>query len=100
MTHTIWRYRLPITDAPAVRMPSDAQVLSVGPPRGDADVLDMWVLVDLNADEETREFRIVGTGHPLPADAGRFVGTTKSHGGTLIWHVFEAAEQKPLGGAA
>jgi hypothetical protein len=89
-THTVWRYMLPITDEPVVRMPAGAQALSVGPSRTGGESIDLWVLVALDADEETREFRLVGTGHPLPDDCGRFIGTTHSHDGALIWHVFEA----------
>ena len=87
----VFRYRLPITDAPTVNLPGDAQVLSVGPPRDGSDELDMWALVDLNRVFDTpRHFRVVGTGNPMPDDCGRFIGTVPTHGGSLVWHVFEA----------
>ena len=79
---------------PAV-MPAGAQVLSVGPPRNGtqelAAELDLWAVVDPSAATSPRHFRVVGTGHPMPDDCGRFVGTTVTHGGALVWHVFEAA---------
>lgn len=89
----IFRYRLAITGAPGLHMPAGAEVLSVGPPRDGSDRLDMWAVIDVRVGgfEEYREFRVVGTGHPMPDDCGRFIGTVATHGGALIWHVFEAA---------
>lgn len=97
-TARIWRYPLPITDEPVIPMPAGAQVLSVGPfrqPSGSGAYyvdppLDLWALVDPDAPVEDRAFRVVGTGNPMPDDCGRYIGTTHSHGGSLIWHVFEA----------
>jgi hypothetical protein len=86
----VFRYALPIADAPGLMVPAAAEILSVGPPRDDSDRLDMWALVNVDHLEEWREFRVVGTGNPMPDDCGRFVGTVTTHGGALIWHVFEA----------
>lgn len=92
---TIWRFALPITDRPTVKMPVGAAVLSVGPPRGSADELDLWVTVDpAETMREHCQFLVVGTGHPLPDDAARFVGTVVTHGGTLVWHVFLARSNR------
>lgn len=89
----IYRYRLPITDRPSLGLPEGATVLSVGPPRDERDELDLWALVDPNNDtmmgRVRRDFRIVGTGHDVPADIGSFVGTVATHQGSLVWHVFE-----------
>lgn len=88
---TIWRFPLEITDRPTLEMPNGSNVLSVGPPRGRDDVLDLWAAVDSStAAREERHFRIVGTGNPMPEDALWFVGTVVTHGGALVWHVFEA----------
>ena len=89
----IFRYRLPITDAPALHLPAGAEVLSVGPPRDGSDQLDLWAVIDAShlGFEEYRHFRVVGTGNPMPDDCGRFIGTVPTHAGTLIWHVFEEA---------
>lgn len=92
---TIWRFALPIADRSTLPMPRGTIILGVGPPRPGIGVhdrpppLDMWGIVDPTAAHEPREFVIVGTGNPMPADAGRWVGTTHSHSGSLIWHVFE-----------
>lgn len=89
---TIFRYRLPITDTPAIEMPVMAEVLSVGPPRDGSDLLDLWAMVDTNRPTKILyEFRIVGTGHPMPEDVGRFVGSVTTHSGAFVWHVFEVA---------
>lgn len=90
-TRRIFRYRLKITDAPEVLLPRGAQTLSVGPPRDGSDELDLWVLVDPNEPVGLIEFRVVGTGNPMPDDCGRFIGTVPVLGGALIFHVFEVA---------
>ena len=88
----IFRYRLPLTDRPVVTLPTDAEVLSVGPPRDGSDHLDLWAVVDADMPtEQDRKFRIVVTGNPMSDDCGRFIGTVPTHGGALIWHVFEEA---------
>lgn len=87
----VYRYELAITDRPRILLPEGAQVLSVGPPRGGRDGLDLWALVDPGNGMEPCEFRIIGTGHPVPDDAGRFVGSVTTHDGQLVWHVFEAS---------
>lgn len=95
---TVDRYRLPITDHVTVRLPDGSRVLSVGPPRDGRDALDLWARVDPTSPLRAYRFWIVGTGHPLPDRAGRFVGTAVTHGGSLVWHVFaDAAETTPDG---
>jgi hypothetical protein len=92
MSKVIFRYRLDIADNPKVDLPAGAEVLSVGPPRDGADLLDLWALVHGDSHirlTSAREFRIFGTGHPMPDDPGRFVGTVPTHEGRFIWHVFE-----------
>lgn len=88
----IYRYRLPITDRPRLQLPEGARVLSVGPPRDDRDELDLWALIDARNDtllgRVPVDFRIVGTGNPMPEDAEDFIGTVVTHRGSLVWHVF------------
>lgn len=92
----IFRYPIEITGTPHALMPASARVLSVAGERNPGEMgelnLDVWALVapsDTNVVK--REFRIVGTGHPVPTDCGRFIGTVLTHRGALVWHVFEAA---------
>lgn len=86
----VYRYRLPITDCPVVQLPERANILSVGPPRDGRDELDLWALVSPHAPLRPCHFRVVGTGNPMPPDAGSFIGTVPTHGGSLVWHVFLA----------
>jgi hypothetical protein len=88
---TVFRYKLAITDEPGLFLPSGAEVLSVGPPRDGSYQLDLWAQVDIlpDAEKELREFRVIGTGNPMPSDCGRFIGTVPTHEGAFIWHVFE-----------
>lgn len=53
------------------------------------DVVEVWAVAQPAADKEPRSFRVFGTGHPLPADAGRHVGAAVTAGGRLVWHLFE-----------
>jgi hypothetical protein len=86
----IYRYPLPIQDRIRISLPNGAEILTVGPPRDGSATLDMWAMVNPDNDPETREFQIVGTGHPIDENTGRYIGTVPSHGGVFIWHVFDA----------
>lgn len=91
----IFRYQLEITGEPTVAMPVAARVLSVAAERNPGELgerhLDVWALVDPTVHHvEHRQFRVVGTGNPMPRDCGRFIGTVPTHGGAAVWHVFEA----------
>lgn len=83
--NTIWKYRLdnPVNE---VSMPRGARILSVD--EQDAKVT-VWAAVDLTAEEETRTLYVVGTGNPMPEDAGEFLGTAVCMRGMLVFHVFE-----------
>lgn len=89
---SIYRYELRITDRASVGMPAGAKVLPHPPSRWDVDGVEIWAEVDPDAPLEPREFRIVGTGHPIPDDCGRFVGTVWTHAGRYVWHIFEACD--------
>jgi hypothetical protein len=87
---TVFRYPLRLTGEPWLELPVGAQVLSVAAPRfGAEDHLDLWAAVDTSQPVESRDFRIVGTGNPMPDDCGRFLGTVPTQMGRFIWHVFE-----------
>ena len=73
-------------------MPIGALVLSSPPAPRHPDCIEIWAEVDTEAHMEMREFRVVGTGNPMPGDCGTFVGTVITNDGFLVWHVFEAAE--------
>lgn len=79
---TIYRYPVPLEDAPR-RSGSRAERRSS--PSGP------WALVDPTAASQPRRFQVYGTGHRVPEETGRYVGTVlDARGGPrLVWHVFE-----------
>jgi hypothetical protein len=46
----------------------------------------MWAIVDPEAKQEFRLFRIYGTGHPI-INTNHYIGTAQKDG--FVWHVFE-----------
>ena len=81
---TIWKFPVPPTDEGSIlEMPQGAEIQVQG------GGVQLWALVDPEADSETRIFRTYGTGHPIDHEPGRLVGTYQLNGGGLIFHVFE-----------
>lgn len=83
---SVWKFKVPISDVVKVEMPKDAKVLFASVQHGDPC---FWAEVDVNAPTETRFFRIYGTGHRIPDDTGRYLGTFMMHGGDLVFHAYE-----------
>jgi hypothetical protein len=48
--------------------------------------LCLWASVDPERNPSTIRIFIVGTGHPIPADANNYVGTVQDR--MFIWHVY------------
>ncbi len=86
MSKTIWKYPASPGGPWTQMMPAGAEVLSVQVQRSQ---VVMWVLVDANRPEEAREFTAYGTGHPMPDNPGKFIGTFQLASGDLIFHLFE-----------
>lgn len=70
-------------------MHRDAKILSVEHRDGTLDAVDMWALVDCDAEAELRTFCVFGTGHPVPDSELDYIGTAQVHNGQLVFHVFE-----------
>ena len=85
---TVYKYDVPTEDEFTIAMPAGARVLTF---QVQHDALMLWALVDPDARETNRRFRLAGTGHPIWHDdaALRFVGTVQLHGGALVFHLFE-----------
>jgi hypothetical protein len=83
---TVHKYEIPIIDDFSIPMPDGAKVLCVQVQRG---IPVMWARVDVPAPMEARRFRLIGTGNPAD-ETGRYVGTFQTHGGALVFHLFEA----------
>lgn len=82
----IWKYEIPIGDGIELRMPDNAEILTVQSQR-DQGVL--WAKVDPEAKTVTRMFSIRGTGHRYDKNGERYIGTWQQAGGALVWHLFE-----------
>src|SRR4051812_10783006 len=100
---TVHKFALPfpVTDRFELRLPRGARLLSL---QCQQDEPKIWALVESDAPNEVRTFRLVGTGHPIPgiliAEQLRFVGTFQMMDGSLVFHVFEqielAAQEEPV----
>ena len=87
----IRKYGLPIFDRQTVTMPKDANILSV---QDQAGGLQLWAIVNPDAEREQRLIEIVGTGNPMQdvtkeGLARLHLATVQTNGGLLVWHVFE-----------
>ena len=83
----VWKFSLAIDDRQVLRMPVNAQILSVQAQKG-SPVL--WAIVDYETDViEERIFITHGTGHSVSEEAGAYIGTYQLRDGDLVFHVFE-----------
>jgi len=87
---TIWKYTLDFDTT--LDMPCGAKLLAVQVQHCEPQ---LWALVDPGAEKELRTFCVYGTGHELPDDPGRYVGTFQLSGGELVFHVFEKSNREP-----
>jgi hypothetical protein len=53
------------------------------------DVPRLWVLVFPEAPVEPVEFVLVGTGHPVPQEVSKHVGSFLIQNDRLVFHLFE-----------
>jgi len=83
----IFKYPMRVTDHQEVKM-KDGIILAV---QAQGKELCLWSLIDPESQETTKEFRVIGTGHPIPEDdeAFKYIGTAQMFNGNLVWHVFE-----------
>jgi len=87
----IYKYPIPLGYF-SLGLPKGAKILTVHEQHGEPQI---WALV--NPDEpftETRNFRVVGTGHPIGENEEvlRYIGTFQLDGGNFIGHLFEIME--------
>lgn len=83
---TIWKFELEVTYKQVIRMPAEAEVLSV---QTQHDQPVLWALVGPKHYLEERTFFMHGTGHSVGPEVGRFVGTFQMAEGGLVFHLFE-----------
>lgn len=85
---TIFKYPLELAGVQSVRMPAGATILTV---QLQAGVPCVWAITDSAQPKVSRRLLLVGTGHALPDDHGRYVGTFQPPRG-LVFHVFDLGE--------
>ena len=83
---TIYKYLLIVDASQFLSMPTGAEILCVQTQHGEPH---LWAVVDTDQPQEEREIIMRGTGHPLNGQEGRYIGTVQTHGGGLVWHLFE-----------
>ncbi len=89
MTRTIFKYELtPGEVRQAIELRVDAKILSVG---NQGERFMVWVELDPDREPQERFFTVYGTGHPLPDDPGRYIGTAQFANGRLVFHAYEDA---------
>ena len=82
----VFKYELLMCDHINIILPKGAEILKVGV---QSDQPFMWTLIDPDAPDEKRSFRIVGTGHSIDEINLKFIDTFQLSGGDLIFHIFE-----------
>ena len=85
MENVIWKYE--IKGMRSIEMPEGAEILTV---QNQNNNIVLWILVNPNAEKETRIFEVYGTGHIIQQNnkfEREYTGTCQI--GEYVWHVFE-----------
>lgn len=85
---TIYRYEVPVDDRWHTLELTGA-VLHVASRR--PELVEVWAIAGTMTPRRM-EFRVFGTGHPLPDDRGDYQGTALAAGGRLVWHLYGRGE--------
>ncbi len=83
---TIWKFPFPVSDVVEIGMPGKAVVLDIQMQNGTPC---LWALVDPAQAIVLRQFRVYGTGNPIPDghDLRQHVATFQQS--PFVWHVYE-----------
>lgn len=82
---TVWKWTLKPDST--LEVPEGTTFLSVGKQMGQ---IVAWGLVDPSKPLASRRIKAYGTGHAVPDDPGKFIGTvTDVEGIGLVFHFFE-----------
>lgn len=82
----IYKYELKEIDVNKLSMPEDAQILCVQTQKG---IPYIWALVDDKKEVKSKFIMTIGTGHPMPDNPKKYIGTYQLFEGDLVYHVFE-----------
>lgn len=81
----VFKYSMRLEDYPVIKGCRQGPILEFAK---DPDGMPcVWILVDPEAEEITRQFRLAGTGHALAASVDNFCGTIHIRG--MVFHLFE-----------
>lgn len=83
----IFKYNLQ-TGVKTVMIPEGSEILCV---KRQLNEPVMYALVDPDKPERPIQVCVYGTGHPIPDDNGRYIGTIMVHG-IICWHIFVIEE--------
>jgi len=87
MHKAIYKFPIHLAAAPAIHMHAGAEILHVGVQNGEVCA---WALVNPKAAMGLRMFNLIGNGHPIERDPGKYLATVQLEKGTLVLHVFDA----------
>lgn len=82
----IWKFSLNVTDEQIVPMPKGSEILTVQIQQGR---INLWARCSETAPKEDVRICIYGTGHTVPDNPGKYLGTVQHLNGDLVWHVYE-----------
>lgn len=83
---SIWKFALELQDRQIVNMPNGAEILTA---QMQHNSMNLWAVVDTDADKEPRTIEIHGTGNPMHADMGverKYIASIQD--GPFAWHLF------------
>ncbi len=88
---TIWKYELQIIDRQILKIPFEAEILTV---QVQYDTPVLWALVETDNQLDEKIIEIIGTGNLIyQPEIGRvYIATFQLHKGGFIGHVFEIAK--------
>lgn len=86
----IFKYKIELLGQQKISMPVDAKIINLDCVDGKAF---LYAIVDEHSNLfEERRIKHYGTGHPMltmPGSVDKYIGTYKTNGNSLVWHVFE-----------
>lgn len=84
---TIHKFPFKVEDTVTLELPRGAVIIRVADSGQIAHHGLLWAIVDTDQPMERRAIYVRGTGHPLPAERTRYIGTFDD--GPFVWHVLE-----------
>lgn len=85
----IYKFPVKIEDLQTLKMPTGAQILCV---QMQGQEPFIWALIDTQNIDKEYIFELYGTGHEIHYDMGterKYIGTFQTHGGQLVYHLFQ-----------